>query len=650
MRPAVSFADKADLADVGLIDRPDPRLSYSQQCPHIPHISLNVVSADLLISYRSTWIHVPSVATLRDGGDQPLERRLAAILAADLVGYSRLMEADEQGTHQRFADLRRHTLVPLISKHGGRVVKLLGDGLLVEFTSAVNALTCAMAWQNTVAKNEQESPKDRRLIFRIGISLGDVIAEEDDIYGEGVNLAARLEGQAKPGGICISAEIHRQARGKVSVAFEDLGERRLKNISEPVHLYHVLGSAASDTDASLPLPAKPSIAVIPFDNMSADPEQEYFSDGVTEDIITELSKISGLFVIARHSTFVYKGKSVTLKQVGRDLGVRYVLEGSVRKSRDRLRISAQLIDATTEHHLWAERYDRDLQDIFAVQDEVARSVATALAVTLRSEEHDRLGRPLTSSIEAYDIYLRTRAALWPPTRENLLTGRRAYLRITEIDPGFAGGPAGQSLTYAFAVIFGHSEEREEDARRALDLAKAAVALDEGFAQGHAALGLGHSVTGNHDEAVESTQHAVELQPGDADAYLFLAFSNLFAGRAEAAREAISAALRLDPQYVNGPYLNVLGVVCFCAGRYEEAIEAFERNLERGGPIAPPALAFRAASYYAAGYAEKARSSAQDLLSFLPTFSATSFPMFEMFKRPVDRERVIDCLRKAGLPE
>jgi adenylate cyclase len=341
---------------------------------------------------------------------------------------------------------------------------------------------------------------------------------------------------------------------------------------------------------------------------------------------------------------------VTLKQVGRDLGVRYVLEGSVRKAGNRLRITAQLIDAMTDHHVWAERYDRDLEDIFAVQDEVARNVASALTVALKPEEGERLSRTPTENIEAYDIFLRTRAALWPPTRENLLTARSAYRRITEIDPSFAGGHAGQSMTHAFSVMFGHSERPEEDARLALELANAAVALDDGFAHAHSALGLGHTAMGQHDEAIVCARRAVELQPGDADAHLFSAFTLMFAGQAEDAHEAITTALRLDPQYVNGPYLNVLGIVCFFAERYEEAIGAFKRNVDRGGPLGAPAVAFRTAAYCAAGQMEEAKESAQALLSFFPGFSLARFRMLHMFKNPEDTERIIGALRKAGVPE
>ena len=315
------------------------------------------------------------------------------------------------------------------------------------------------------------------------------------MFGDGVNVAARLEGLAEPGGVCISDMVHQSIRSKLDLSFDDLGAQRVKNIGDPVHAFRIRrriqsGGHPSRQDDALSLPHKPSIAVLPFDNISGDPEQEYFSDGITEDIITDLSKISALFVIGRHSTFTYKGRSVTLKQVGRDLGVRYVLEGSVRKAAKRLRITAQLIDATTDHHLWAERYDRDLEDVFAVQEEVARNVASALAVALKPEERERLSRPPTENVEAYDIYLRNRARPWPPTRENILSARNAYRRIMEIDPSFAGGPAGLSMTYSFAVMFGHSERPDDDARIALELANSAAAPRPEFCAGVVGAGVG----------------------------------------------------------------------------------------------------------------------------------------------------------------
>jgi adenylate cyclase len=587
-------------------------------------------------------------------GEQRVQRRLAAILAADVVGFSRLAEADEEGTLARLKEVRRELVEPKIAEYRGRTVKLMGDGALVEFTSAVDAVRCAVDIQRALVDRNAASAPQLRLEFRVGINLGDIIIDGDDIFGDGVNLAVRLEGLAVPGGICISDVVHRSVDGKVDACFEDLGEKTVKNILRPVRVYQARSrpaDAAGVTDgAALPLPDKPSVAVLPFDNMSRDAEQEYFSDGITEDIITELSKISGLFVIARHSTFVYKGKPVALKQVGRDLGVRYVLEGSVRKAGNRLRITAQLIDAPTDRHLWAERFDRDLDDVFAVQDEVARKVAEALAVALEPDERARVGRFPTDKPEVYDQFLRLRATPFPATRDNILNARSAFEHLVRIDATFAGGHAGLSLTYSLAVMFGHSEQRDADACMALDLAERAVALDADFAPSHRALGMAHAAAGRFDEAIAAARRGVELQPGDAEAHAGLAHCLLWAGRGDDAREATQTAFRLDPRYVDGPYLNMLGRACLMAGRHDEAVEAFERNSDRGGPISIVNLPHWTAACVAAGRMDDARRLLERLRRHDPDHSLARVRKFWASANPVEVERLIELLRKAGLPE
>ena len=355
-------------------------------------------------------------------------------------------------------------------------------------------------------------------------------------------------------------------------------------------------------------------------------------------------------MIARHSTFSYKGQAFTLPQVARDLGVRYILEGSVRRAGNRLRVSSQLIDSSSGHCLWAERYDRDLEDIFAVQGEVAQNVAEALQVVLQPDENERINRPPTENVEAYDIYLQTRSSLWPPTRENLLTARSAYRRIVEIDPGFAGGHAGQSMTYSLTAIFGLSDKPAEDAKRAAQLATRALELDPGFAAAHSAVGLACTAAGEHDEAILRTRRGVELHPGNADSHLFLAFATLFGGDTESAYEAINTALRLDPKYVRGPYLNILGIICFVSGRYVEAIDVFQRNIDRGGPIGPPALAFRTAALVVDGRKDAAQDSVGELLGFFPGFTLSGFHMLRVFRDPDVLQRTLSALREAGLPE
>ena len=367
------------------------------------------------------------------------QRRLAAVFVADVVAYSRLMAADEAGTLAALKAHRKELIDPTTAEHGGRIVKLMGDGALVEFASVVDAVECAVAVQRGMAERNHGIPEDRRIVFRIGINLGDIILDGDDIYGDGVNLAARLEGLAEPGGICISNSAREQVLGKVPLSFADLGEQRVKNIERPVRVYCVVmdGTPAAATAASPEPPDKTSIAVLPFTNMSGDPEQEYFADGISEDIITALSKISQLFVIARNSSFTFKGKSVRIQEVSSDLGVRYVLEGSVRKAGNRVRITSQLIDGETGGHLWAERFDRDLTDIFAMQDEVTREIVTALALKLTEGDRQRLTREHTDNMEAYDCFLRGREQLWRLTAETNAQARTLLERAVELDPNFA---------------------------------------------------------------------------------------------------------------------------------------------------------------------------------------------------------------------
>jgi len=389
-----------------------------------------------------------------------LERRLVAILAADVVGYTALMGADEAGTLRRLMELRHDILEPLITEYHGRIVKLMGDGLLVEFASVVDSVDCAVAWQDNVGVHEAEGDEDKRFRFRIGINLGDVIVEGDDIHGDGVNIAARLEGLADPGGICLSGDAYRQVKGKTEAVFEDMGAQDLKNVAEPVRIYRIAMAGTppvstappalpSGRDEPLPLPDKPSIAVLPFANMSNDPGQEYFSDGITEDIITDLSKVSGLFVIARNSTFIYKGKAVNIPDVCRELGVRFALEGSVRKAGNRVRITAQLIDGSSGGHLWAERYDRDLTDIFEVQDEVTQQIVAALKVTLSAAEESLIADGGTKNVEAHDLFLRGRGLVFGIKKDREMFDRSTacFRRAIELDPDYADPYAGLGMVY-----------------------------------------------------------------------------------------------------------------------------------------------------------------------------------------------------------
>jgi TolB-like protein len=411
-----------------------------------------------------------------------MERRLAAILAADVVGYTRLMGADESGTLQRLKAQREDVLEPLIAAHRGRIVKLMGDGLLVEFGSIVDAVVCAVAWQEAVAEKEADRAEATRLRFRIGINLGDVIVDGDDIYGDGVNVAARLEGLAEPAGICLSGDAFRQVRGKTEAQFEDLGEREVKNVAEPLRVYRIAGdgpTAASvpPTAETLALPDKPSIAILPFTNMSGDPEQEYFADGVSEDIITALSRIRWFFVIARNSSFAYKGQATDVKQVAQELGIRYVLEGSVRKGGNRVRITAQLADGTTGNQVWARRYDRELADIFDLQDEITETIVGAIEPELGKAERERAKSKRPDNLDAWDLYQRGMSHLYRYTKVDLAEAQGLFRSAVELDPNQGPAYSGLAEAYYYEVVYGFADSVADNRERAIEPARRAVALD-----------------------------------------------------------------------------------------------------------------------------------------------------------------------------
>ena len=446
-----------------------------------------------------------------------MERRLAAILAADVVGYSRLIQADESGTLAALKSYRQDLIEPEISEHHGRIVKLMGDGILAEFASALDAVKCAVSIQRTLAHLNAENEPAEGLRFRIGINVGDVVVEDDDLYGDGVNVAARLETLAEPGGICVSDDLFRQVRGKIDLEFEDLGEQHLKNIQTPVRVFRVqldkyqaVGTASSPGEA--PSQDRPSIVVLPFHNRSGDPEQEYFSDGITEDIITELSRFKELFVIARNSAFHFKGQPLKIREIGRDLGVQYVVEGSVRKLGTRVRISAQLLEARTESHLWAERYDRDLADIFALQDEVVEAIAAAVPGRIEAVATEMARRKPTRSLTAYDNLLRGQWAWWHGGHKGAL---ELYQKAVSLDPGYARALARLAILHSYS-IFDQQTVTGEVADRARELIESALRIDDEDASVLAIASSVYSHIGEHDLTLTYSDRALALNQGNAE--------------------------------------------------------------------------------------------------------------------------------------
>jgi adenylate cyclase len=574
-----------------------------------------------------------------------LERRLAAILAADVVGYSRLMGEDEAGTLSALTRIRKDVIEPLIADHKGRVVKLLGDGLLVEFPSVVDAVNCAVAWQGSVAAANCEPP----LSFRIGVNLGDIIIEDGDIYGDGVNVAARLQEIADPGGMCMSGTVFEHIGGRVDIAIEDLGERRLKNITRPVHIYGVRadqpkGAAATRTERRLSLPDRPSIAVLAFNNMSGNAEQDYFSDGMTEDIITELSRFRSLFVIARNSSFAFKGRALSVLDIGRELDVRYVAEGSVRRAGNRIRVTVQLIDAQSGSHLWAERYDRELEEIFSVQDEIARRIVTSLVPRIESEGLELAKRKPPEDMRAYDYYLRAKSLVDTPRDGADLKRAREYCdRAIQIDASYARAYAYKALSYVVGISLIEAENLAEWRRRALECAETAAALDPMDGVCHWSLGEAALQARQDDRALDHMARALALNPNDADVLAVAGYIRALTGDPEAGLQQMGMALERNPLSPSW-YHWLRGAVLFLLGRFDEALRAF--NL--CNPPNPSVLRWRAVTMVRLGRIEEARSDVQALLAVRPGATVTEVEQFLDYMP--DLGRYLDALRQAGLPE
>jgi TolB-like protein/class 3 adenylate cyclase/Tfp pilus assembly protein PilF len=585
-----------------------------------------------------------------------VERRLAAVLAADVAGYSRLMGRDEEGTLAQLKSFRKALVDPAISEHRGRIVKTTGDGMLVEFASAVDAARCAIEVQRGMAEQNTDVPQELRIEFRIGIHVGDIIIDENDIFGDGVNIAARLEGIGEPGGVCVSDDAHRQIRGKVDIAFDDMGSQKLKNIVEPIRVWSVrlagntpLSATPSTTAVQyLALPDKPSIAVLPFQNMSGDPEQEYFADGMVEEITTALSRFHWLFVIARTSTFSYKGRAVDVKQVSRDLGVRYVLEGSVRKAGNRVRITGQLIDATTGAHLWADRFEGFLENIFELQDQVASGVVGAIDSKLLEAEMARVKRKPPANLDAYDYFLRASDYVHQWTDESTEAGLRLFYKAIELDPNYA-----QAHAFALQCYIWRNTARgltDEERRETERLAREAVRLgkDDAFSLSWAGFSLAAN-NGELENGAALLDRALALNPNLARSWNLSGWVRVFLNQPEIAIEHLARAMRLSPlDFAFHAMETATAAAHLRADRYDEASHWAEKAL-RDQPNSADAAQVLAISCVLGGELEKAQRAMQRLLHIAPGRRISNRP--RAYFIPPERQALIEsALRKAGMPE
>jgi adenylate cyclase len=627
--------------------------------------------------------------------EERAKRKLSGILSADAVEYSRLMQEDEASTIRNLEESKR-LMSELIEQFKGRVVDAPGDNVLAEFGSVVDATECAVKIQQELKAKNAELPDNRKMEFRIGVNLGDVVEEVDRIYGDGINIAARLEGLAEPGGICISRTAYDHVKSKLALGYEYLGEQSVKNIAEPVRVYRVLMEPeavgkvigekrflgrisrktamaviiglvivaggligwniylqqskkikpASVAKMAYPLPDKPSIAVLPFDNMSGDPEQDYFCDGLTEEIITSLSKVPKLFVIARNSTFTYKGRPVKVQQVSEELGVRYVLEGSVRKVDDRLRITAQLIDAIKGYHLWSERYDRELKDILAVQDEITMKITTGMGVTLTTGEQARLSARGTANLDAYLKCLEAREHIWRVNRDSNLIARQRAEEAIALDPEYSFAYSLLAKTHIADVWFKWSKSPKESMMRAFESAKKAFALDESNSGAHLVFAVIFLFQRQHDKAIVEGERAVSLAPNAADAINILGQILRFAGRPQEAAPMHERAIRLNPM-PPAQYLYQLALCYIFIGEYEKAIAISKEALHKNPNDFVGRLTLTIA-YSSLGRDEEARSEATEVLRIHPKFALEYASKTWPYKNDADRDLVLNALRKAGL--
>ena len=587
-----------------------------------------------------------------------MERRLCAILAADVVGYTRLMELDEAGTLAELKRRRKDILDPLVAEHRGRVVKVMGDGVLVEFGSAVHAVACAIALQKRMAEANAGAPEGRGIVLRIGVNLCDAIVEGADLYGEGVNVAARLQALTEPGGILVSGTAYDHVRNKVEAAFEELGPQSLKNLRDPVRVYRVGGgppAPAARPGADLSQ-EKPSIAVLPFSNLSGDPEQAYFSDGITEDIVTGLSHFRQLFVVSRNSSFQYRDKQADLRRVAEALGVRFIVEGSIRKSGNTLRVTAQLIDAAAGSHLWAQRFDRELTDLFAVQDEITRTIVASLAGQVEEADRRRALRKSGSDLTAYDLLLRGKHRLEKGSMEDVLAAREIFERVLEIDPGYAPGYVELAETYFYEAISDWSSAPEAAVERLFELGHEAARLDPQDSRARLCLSFGYlRIKGNLEAAKAQIEEAIALNPNDLDNYCLKGFLSTYMGELEDVLWCTSEAIRRAPNMPE-KCLHSRVMAEYLLGRYADAIATFARMSR------PPIelIGWVAACYAELGREEEARAAAQKFRDrartekpALATDDPAAWTAYWARRFPArDRasvERLLAGLRKAGFP-
>jgi TolB-like protein len=580
--------------------------------------------------------------------EERAQRRLAAVLAADVVGYSRLMERDEAGTLAALKHRRKSILEPLVAQHDGRIVKVMGDGVLVEFASAVSAVVCAVELQKQMAAANADLPGEKRIVLRIGINLGDMMVEGGDLYGDGVNVAARLERIAEAGSIVISGSAYDQVKNKIDARFEDLGVQNLKNITEPVRVYRVQPGVQPPIASPAPaLPDKPSIAVLPFSNMSGDPEKEHFADGMTEDIITALSRIGELFVISRNSSFVYKGRAHRLESVARELGVRYVLEGSVRAAGNRVRVTAQLIDGLSGSHVWAERYDGSLDDLFAVQDEITRKIALALQVKLTYGELARLWEGQTKDLRAWEKMVAARTLF---LQFNIIANHEARRLLEEallIDPKYTGAMVQLGLTYWVDARFNLAADKEACLRLAEQQAEHALNVDSNMGSAHMLRGMIAFLRDRHDLAIQLLQEAIRLEPGDSWVRAGLALVYVYAGEVEKSLAEIKTAMRFSP-HPPAWYLYVLALAHLWSGNLPAAQEAAEADLRLEDD--PSAYVNLATVHGFQQRDDDAKRVISEVRRKYPAYGISSVLLSERYKHPGNLHRVVGVLRKAGLPE